>query len=380
MHGLLALLTLMPLPGSLPPADNVLRGEDLLTWRTPHPLLPGDIRPGGPLTTTGPVRTEDTIIAWSSRPSVLWALWKANGRVAWTQSLENIAGVTSHEGYAYVLTHGRILCLEGSTGKVRWQTPNWRSRSSSNDGFQIVRRPSTEAGRLFWPSAGGLVTCADSNSGELIWSTKRPEAVVSVLLIVDGKVIGMELPSAVFALDAADGRLAWRLTLPAPSNRRPVSTLGGVVVRLEDRLLLLRSTDGRIVATWSWPGLMTGHVTGGRTTAFVVRGEPQATVVLGRQAVIPTNCKILRLAEEASGGWELESASYGPRLVWDEGRNRLLEACGGLGIVDPLTGRRAHMIYLADSDLFMTPIVDKDRIFAATISGEVIALQLPDFA
>jgi outer membrane protein assembly factor BamB len=362
---------------SLFPADTVISGQDLLAWRSRHPLLPGDVRPGGPLTSSGPVLTDDTVIAWSSRPSLLWAHWKTNGQVAWTQSLENIAGVTSSDRCVYVLSHGRIHCLEGSTGKPLWQTPAWRSPLASDDGFQVVRRPSIAGGRLFWPSAGGLVSCAESSSGERIWSTRLPEAVVSALLVLGGYVIGMESPSAIFALDANDGRLIWKRTLPTGSGMRPVSALDGVVVRLDDQLLLLRPADGSVMATWSWPEHLTGHVTGGKTSAFAVRGERQASMVLGRHTVIPTNCKILRLGEHGSILWELESARYGPRLVCDEARNRLVEACGGLAIVDPVTGRRRFLIRLPDTELLLAPAIDGDRLYATTLPGEVIALRSP---
>jgi hypothetical protein len=221
------------------------------------------------------------------------------------------------------------------------------------------------------------VTCADADSGKPIWSVRRPGGILSSLLITQGKVIGIEAPSKAFAVDAADGHPAWTRSLSGPSFRQPLEALGGVMVRLDDRVLLLRATDGAEEASWHWPKYLTGHVAAGESLAFAVRCGREDSIVLGRHSVVPRGCRILRLSQNGSFQWDVESAIRGPKLVWDERSRFLYEACGGLGIVDPESGQRKHLVWLAGTEILLTPAVDRETVYVTTVEGEVIRLRSP---
>ena len=249
-------------PASSLSADSIHRGEDLLIWRRKHPL--GDSSGSGPFCFSSLFSAGPMLISSTSDPYLLWAALKLTGEVAWSRPLPKIGGVATDETSVYAVTDSRLVCVDASTGVTRWETSSWRTDTGVNLDLDVMRRPTLSDGRIFWLSVGGLVTCAHAPSGVVVWRSRRPQRILSPVLVVDGKVIGTEHPSAIFALDAADGRPLWTRNLPNRSLRRPLPAFGGILVRLSDQLLLLMRMTVALSRAGTGPISCVGHVAGGR--------------------------------------------------------------------------------------------------------------------
>ena len=349
-------------------ADRVHSGQELLLWRTRPAVLGGRLGQGGALCKDGPVISSETVIMRTSRPRLLWAVWKATGETAWTRSFAQASPITAIDDLVFVSGDKRLWCLDASTGHTRWNTPA---------GDNVVGRPTVSAGQVFWPSSEGLITCADARSGNIVWREKCREGIFPRLSVVEGRVVWIETQPAVVAVHAATGQPAWRRTLRAASPRTPREVFEQVVVPLPERILLMRPQDGSVSAEWSWSGGMTGHVAHGESVLFAVLSEPQGAEVVGQRTIVTPRCRILRLAHDGSVLWEIPSPVYIPRIVWEPHRALLYEACRGLAVIDPREGRRSHLLSMADVEFHLAPALEGDRIYAATFDGEILAFRSP---
>jgi hypothetical protein len=363
-------------------SDNAAHGattqklEGTTHWRT-KPAFPGSSEPPGPFATAGPMLTRDTVVVQSSRPTSLWGVLKSTGELLWNRQFGGITGLATDDNCVYLTAERRLICADALTGETRWASRPWQSTDGPDLDLAVSRGPAVSEGRIFWASTSGLIKCGDAHSGAELWRARRPNGVLSSLAIIDGKVIGTELPSVVFALDASSGRLGWSRVLPARSLRRPLGVFGGVVLRLAESLLLLGSADGTLLTTWSWPGELVGHVATGNNVAFAARCEKEDSIFEGKHSVIPGKCQVVRLLPGGSTLWQSDSVTRGPQIVWDERRAVLWEACGGLAIRDAATGSRTHMISLANLELHLPPAVDEDCIYLVTADAELVALTSP---
>jgi outer membrane protein assembly factor BamB len=360
-------------------ADDIDRTGSRVVWRTRHPSLMSVPGRNGPFSTTRPALSATTIIGQASMPSLIWAASKKTGEVMWSHRFRHVTELVQAHDRVYAYVEERIVCLDASNGDMFWETPWWRSTGGGIDGGQrIVRRPTVAEERIVWPGAGGVVTCADAHSGALKWTVKRRGTATSPLVIKENKVIGIETPGLLFGLDISDGRPIWQCAVPGnPMYRGLAVGLGGVLVRLDDAILLLRAEDGAIETRWSWPGKLTGHIAVGTAMAFAIRSEPEDNIFNGRHGVIPNDSHILRLHRDGSVLWDLPSSVRRPRIAWDEQSGFLFEACDGVGVIDPTTGRRKHLIAIPDAAFYESPVIDGDHIYVVSFDGELVCLRSP---
>jgi len=360
-------------------ADALHCGEDLIVWRSKHPLLGGAVETGGSFSLTSPALARTMVVTTASRPGMVWAASKATGAAVWSRSFPSVHSVLADRDLIYAKAGRQIVCINAANGETQWQTPPWPTEvdAEPDADLDIIRGPQLFEGLVLWPSAGGLVTCARADSGAEVWRSRRDNGVLSRLTCIDGKVIGTEQPAGIFALDVADGRPIWSRTLPTRSLHRPMAAFGGVLVRLDNGLLLLNSRTGETEVSWCWPGRLVGHFASGDGIAFAVLCEPEDSIVGGRHSVIPRECRIVRLAPDGATMWELESVIRGPRIAWSAHRRVLVEACGGVAICDVNNGRRIHLIHWPDFEWRLTPTLDADRIYVTTVEGEIFAFRFP---
>ncbi len=358
------------------PADRVHRGAGCIAWRTRHPMIAGH---AGAICVNGPVVSADAVIVANATPNVVWAATKTTGDLMWSRRCEDLGAVrvAADPERLYVYSGSAIICLDPSTGALKWDTRDWIRVGPASDALQLVRAPSVYEGQLFWPSMGGLVTSADASTGSLLWSTRLPRQMVSSVVVAGDKVIGVDQNASAFALGRTDGRLVWTRELPDRTPRCIGAGWGGVLIALEDGIVLVDITSGIVVNSWTWAGQITGDVVGGPEAAFVVRAEPVDSIVGGEHMVIAGLSQILRLGGGGTIGWTMETSPWGPHITWDERHGVILEACGGLGIIDPERGRRLHVILLEDEEIHLMPAVEGDQIFVSTVGGELLCLSTP---
>jgi hypothetical protein len=361
-------------------SDVYHRGETLLVWRRRHSSLSGPTpRPNPFAHDSAPAIARETVISSRGSPGLLWAIWKASGDVAWSRAPAHVSGVVVHDDRVYAHAEQRIICLDGSSGATIWETQSWLAPVGPDPYLSIPARPSFLGERIFFPSSLGFVTCAEARSGTDVWRARIPggNAIVSSLLVADDRVVGAALPSTLFALDATDGRLVWSHDLPSFTVWRPLAGMGGVLVKLDDRVLLLRSEDGVIAGTWSWPDQKIGIVTSGGNAAFAVRSDVEDKVLMRQRYSLAVRSTIVRLAPGGATSWELPSPNPSPSIILDGASGYLFEACGSLGIIDPLLGRRRCMVVLEGAEFLAIPAVDGDRIYLTNLDGEIVALKSP---
>jgi len=361
-------------------SDIYHRGETLLVWRRRHSSLSGPTpRPNPFAHDSAPAIARETVISSRGSPGLLWAIWKATGDIAWSRAPAHVSGVVVHDDLVYAHAEQRIICLDASSGVIIWETPSWLAPIGPDPYLSIPARPSFSGDRIFIPSSLGFVTCAEARSGTDVWRARIPggNAIVSSLLVADDRVVGAALPSTLFALDATDGRLVWSHDLRSFTVWRPLAGMGGVLVKLDDRVLLLRSEDGVIAGTWSWPNQKIGIVTSGGNAAFAVRSDVEDRVLMRQRYALAVSSTIVRLAPGGATSWELPSPGPSPSIILDGTSGYLFEACGSLGIIDPLLGRRRCTVVLEGAEFLAIPAVDGDRIYLANLDGEIVALKSP---
>jgi hypothetical protein len=110
---------------------------------------------------------------------------------------------------------------------------------------------------------------------------------------------------------------------------------------------------------------------------FAVRSEVKDTMVIGQRFVLPTRSSIVRLAQDGEPSWELPSPMAGPNIIMDRASGYLFEACSGLGVIDPVQGRRRHLVVLEGAELLSIPAVDGDRVYLTNVDGEIVVLESP---
>ena len=355
-------------------AERIHKSDELVLWRQKHPSLAGPIYTFGPNSLdTAPVLSSETVIGVVST-GLLWAVEKSSGRLAWSRSFSSIAAVAVLDDLAYLSVEGRIMAVDPSTGQTRWE-----SSSELDNDLRGHVRPSVASGRVFWANRSGSVTCADARTGTTVWRTRVPDGggIVSSLLATDEMVIGVGNRAGVFCLGASNGDVRWIRPLSSESIWRPEKALGGVLVTLDDQMSLLRMDDGGLLTKWSWPGRMSGPCAGGEHIAFAVRCGRERSIVGGLRLTIPTQCRIVRLVEDGSIAWEVESPLRSPGITWSEESGMLFEACGGIALIEPQSGTRKHLISIAGTQLIRRPAVERGRIYATNADEEIIALQIP---
>jgi outer membrane protein assembly factor BamB len=174
-------------------------------------------------------------MSYRGNDEVVWALDEATGRPLWTTRIATPKKVGHGSGsrstptvdgellYA-VGVSGDLVCLEASTGKVRWQKnmpkeyggrmmSGWGySESPLIDGDKVIATPGGKAATL---------VALDKKTGDLIWKASVPEgdgAGYSSVIAAD--VHGQRqyiqfLGRGVVGVAADDGRYLWRYDRPA---------------------------------------------------------------------------------------------------------------------------------------------------------------------
>lgn len=247
----------------------------------------------------------------SGGPGEVVSLWASNGSVRWRTPTESVhfSSPAYANGSVYVGVAGRynttsqitfdppygVLALDAATGEERWFFETSGSVSAS---------PAIADGRVIVPAKDGLVYAVDMQTGTEAWSTAVAAGVSSAAVVGDtayvgggafgaeGRVTAIDLSTGserwsfapngpvqasvtyadgrifsasnvangtIYAVTAADGRLAWQFTPTPPQYvlSSPV-VADGVVFAASDNghvyaIAAAESADGQ--AGLSWPAV-----------------------------------------------------------------------------------------------------------------------------
>ena len=279
---------------------------------------------------------------------------------------------------------GTVYALDAASGEELWRY----------DASGAVEAPIVVAdGRAYVASHAGAVAALDVADGAVLWTgSVSPSGRASSVLpaVRTAPAVGDDLVAIVdqfgllVALDAADGHMRWTL------NDRgyvgpPVLVEGGMIVAGKDGGVFRIDLDGRPSGAWPTPpspdavpgtvaGFDFGPPLGGGalwladTKASVHRlGAPTGAPLLEPAWSLsvfnaPLNRDIL----------SLPAAEYGGRAV-------VIDASGGLSLIDPTTGAgvRAGRLALDGGTASTDPVVAGDTVLVST-GGALHAARLPD--
>ncbi len=206
----------------------------------------------------------------------LYALDSFDGSDLWVRDMA--APVNAHpaidRGVVYALSdNGAALALNASDGALRWQYPVGNTPGSS-----LTSSPLVAEERLYVASTSGFIYCLDSDptDGEdegkpdpdgseydVIWTYKEENLLPfnSSSALVDGKLMLLTGEHDVLALDAINGSIAWRISMPGagPLTMGLIAVNNSVVVGGQGVHIITADAG---VEAWTYEGSSSAFVSG----------------------------------------------------------------------------------------------------------------------
>jgi outer membrane protein assembly factor BamB len=209
---------------------------------------------------------------------------------------------------------------------------------------QVLAQPVVANGRIYAMDGGAKVGAYDPANGNRIWqvdlkpSDDYSNSFGGGVAFWKGRLYVSTGYAQVFALDPANGKVIWKTGVGDPVRSGPTVADGRVfVVTVENELVVLATDDGRRL--WSHNGIPeTAGLLGSASPA--VEGE---VVVVGY-----SSGEIYALTVENG------------RAVWS----------------DNLAATRSADAVSALADIRGRPVIDRGRVFAASHSGRMAAIDL----
>jgi outer membrane protein assembly factor BamB len=238
-------------------------------------------------------------------------------------------------------THAMYHLALGDAIKPAW-------KESVGDGAsrygRVLAQPVVADGRVFAMDANDIVSAYDAATGKQLWSRDpRPEneedaAFGGGLAVAGDRVYVTTGYGQVLALAAATGAEIWRQPLAAPSHGAPTVADGRVfVVTVENQLDVLSAEDGHHL--WTHNGI------------------PEPAELLG--AAGPAALGDIVIVPYSSGEIYALRVENG-RVLW----------------TDNLTTAKLTGALSSLADIRGAPVIDRDRVFALSHSGLMVAIDL----
>ena len=162
---------------------------------------------------------------------------------------------------------GRVVALDGKTGKVKWSR-ELASRSESS--------PLINGDTLYFGSESGTVYAMNARSGDVRWRFRADGAVKGGLALADGRLYFGDYGGRAYAIRASDGRQVWktgtsggRLGLSGGNFYSTPAVAYGRVY--------LGNTDGRMYSF----SAASGEIAWSRSTGGYVYASPAVAAVPG---------------------------------------------------------------------------------------------------
>ncbi len=228
-----------------------------------------------------------------------------------------------------------------STLREAWKTSIGEGSSRYT---QVLAQPIVVDGRVYAMDGGSQVSALDAANGNQIWrvdvrpSDSRGNSFGGGVAFWKGRLYVSSGYARVLALDPKSGKVIWKAGVGAPVRSGPTVADGRVyVVTVENELVALATDDGRRL--WSHNGIPeTATLIGSASPA--VAGE---VVVVGY-----SSGEIYALTVENG------------RPLWS----------------DNLASARAVDAVSALADIRGRPVIDRDRVFGISHSGQMAAIDL----
>jgi outer membrane protein assembly factor BamB len=147
---------------------------------------------------------------------------------------------------------GRVVAMDGRTGKIRWAK---RLASASESS------PLATAGRIYVGSQDGTVYCLLAKSGRIVWRYKAGGAVKAGPAFSQGRIFIAAYGGKVTALKAGNGHVIWKSGTSGRAFGRAGNFYGTPAVKFGR--VYAGNTDGRVYSFAASSGkLAWAHSTG----------------------------------------------------------------------------------------------------------------------
>jgi outer membrane protein assembly factor BamB len=209
---------------------------------------------------------------------------------------------------------------------------------------RITAQPVVDDGRVFAVDASDHVSAYDAKTGKQLWNfdtqpkDARDETYGGGVAVSGGRVYVGTGYGQVIALDAATGKEIWRQNTVAPVHGAPTATEGRVfAITVDDQLEVFSAEDGHLL--WTHTGIP-------EPAGLLGAASP---AVEGDIVVVPYSSGELFALRVENG-----------RVLWTDD----LATAHPLGALSSL------------ADIRGAPVIDRDRVFALSHSGLMVAIDL----
>jgi outer membrane protein assembly factor BamB len=248
------------------------------------PLVRAWTRPGSHLIEFQPVLASGRLY-YQKNNGEIYSVSALSGHVRWRRHIGGLSASTPAAGggkvYAVVnkggeggiagAGPGRVVAMDGRTGRVRWSK---RLASASESS------PLATKGRIYVGSQDGTVYCLLATSGRIVWRYRAGGAVKAAPAFSQGRIFVAAYGGRVTALRAKDGKVIWRTGTSGRSFGRAGNFYGTPAVKFGR--VYAGNTDGRVYSFAASSGkLAWSHSTGG-----FVYGAPAVADVPGMKPAV----------------------------------------------------------------------------------------------
>ncbi|MGH7457622.1 MAG: PQQ-binding-like beta-propeller repeat protein [Longimicrobiaceae bacterium] len=240
---------------SLCAALALLACDSIAPPRNPGPLEPLWTHEDGAGSQSQPYADDQLAVFITAEDHRVVALDARSGEVEWERTLPNalpgypqpFANVAAYDDLI-IVPNWNLYALDRESGRIRWQF-------ASEEAYPSSGPLAAQNGRIYTPGSYRNLYAVDARTGKQLWRTdlgERPFAPV----VDDGVVYfgarGRIDPSKnalgeghVFALDADDGRILWKVPIPDAPTKEGT---GGVVEAgaLTPELFIIGSLNGTV--------------------------------------------------------------------------------------------------------------------------------------
>ncbi len=241
--------------------------------------------------------------------------------------------------------------------------------------------PVVGGGKLFAVGTDGQVTAFDAQSGSRIWSYQadltddmRPSAFGGGVSFDNDKIYGTDGAGNVFALDASNGAQLWKVKPGGPLRGSPTVAFGNIFVMSQDnQLFALNAADGKLA--WQESGSTTmagvfgvaapaagnGTVVSGYTSGELVAYRYENGRSLWADALARTS-----ISTQVGALSDIDADP-----IIDNGQVFALGQGGRMAAYELVTGQRLWELNVAG---ISTPAIAGDWIFALTDDARMMAI------
>lgn len=187
---------------------------------------------GSPISST-PVSMDDGTVVVADQRGLVRAIRTSDGSEVWAAD----AGAPVYAALTWIgglvtvpTTRGRLLALDGETGRIEWHytVPDGRVQFAPASGDERT---------IVFAATDGQVRAVDPRDGSLLWMASLPDAMNTHPLITGDVVWIGTMGRELVALDTRDGAILWTREMPGRIRSTLIPHDGGIIVLSEPRTI-----------------------------------------------------------------------------------------------------------------------------------------------